>query len=416
MRRAAALLSVGLLLAAAGAAVARADDGELNRYYQLRQSDPAAARAALERAVASGPGDQRALLELGYLDLSAEHWQAALDAFTRALAVGPETPALHKQIAYLLVRLERPAEALAHFFRAEALGDRDPAAGMQAAYLQDGLGQKHAARERFAALERSDDPKVRKDACRALSNLRGYEAPALPQPLFAELDAEPFWQTQSSLGVGALTGRAGVVVERAHELEVYGSARYTQDDRSGVRDAGPIIYYDNVAVFAGGIRGKPVPQIPVSLFVEGGAAYDLIDRESTRWREDLRGGALVYWGWGLESACPGGLSFPFRPVVDVYGEMVYYSRYQDGIGVLRVRPGLRLVETDDWALDGYVKLFGGLDTQGETFNNLIEVGPGIVITHQRSGLRLRNEFTGRFFTDGTSDSTYRVQLEYFVRF
>jgi hypothetical protein len=64
------LILVALLVVGAAAPAAAQQGGAdtlLNRFYGLREKEPAAARALLEEAVRRHPRDSRVQLEIGYL-------------------------------------------------------------------------------------------------------------------------------------------------------------------------------------------------------------------------------------------------------------------------------------------------------------------------------------------------------------
>ena len=108
---------------------------------------------------------------------------------------------------------------------------------------------------------------------------------------------------------------------------------------------------------------------------------------------------------------------PMRPVLEVYGSSFYFSRYENVISFLRVRPGLRVLETARLSLDANLHVGGSADTVGEDFNNLFELGGGAILTpDRRFGLRIGFETVYRQFKGGTHDVVTRVRLEYGARF
>src|SRR6185295_4907079 len=81
--------------------------------------------------------------------------------------------------------------------------------------------------------------------------------------------------------------RGGVALGVRGEWEIYGSLRYTDDDKSTGGTA-PQILSDNAAILGVGTRYYPFAHFPISFYVEAGQGYDLVDRNRDRWRGDFR--------------------------------------------------------------------------------------------------------------------------------
>jgi hypothetical protein len=267
---------------------------------------------------------------------------------------------------------------------------------------------------------RSADPKIATQACGAYANLRGVPGRLMPKPFFAEYYVAPEYRTHFGVTVVPVEARVGASFGIAKTvIEPYLSARLTYDSRSGTGVFGPQIYFDNAFVPAAGIRVRPHVDLPFFLFGEAGAGYDIVDRNRTRWRDDLRGGYVAYYEWNMGLGCPltERVTFPFRPIADFYSDGVYYTRYQNFILYGRVRPGLRLVETDSIALDGYALIAGTTDSKGLADNRQLEVGGGVAVRlYDLLGLTLRAEGVHVLRLRNSSYTDFRFRLEHTIRF
>lgn len=378
LRRAAAVLA-GVAALAGGTAQASPDD-VLNRYYGQVQQDPAGAFAALIAAAPAYPDDPRIQLEVGYYLLRQDRQADALAWFERAVALQPARGDLWRQVGFIRKALGQRPEAIAAFAQAVRLDPADGAARAELAYLQ---------------------------------TPSQTDAPAERGGIFAETYAAPEYNSHWDMAVLPLQARVGVVLADAPVLEGYLGVRINADSRSGKGPFGPQVYTDNMAAVAAGLRVRPLTGL--ALFVEGGAAYDLMDRGRSRWRGDLRGGFVYYNDWNMAPREGGGI----RPVADVYADGIYYSRYDDNVLFTgRVRPGLRLAESTRWALDAYLHGAAGFDTKGLSDNQFEELGGGAAARlFGPAGLTFRAEGVRVFRHGGLpSYSTARIRVEHFAQF
>jgi hypothetical protein len=391
-------------------------DPLLNRFYGLKASNPTAARAALEEAARRFPNDIRVQLELGYLTLAAGEKPRALTAFRAAARLAPGRADLWRQIGYIENDLGNDIAALDAFERSRQMEPNDGVT-LQIAYIQAKLERREAATRNFRSVIKSSDPKFAEQACGAYSNLRGLPDPIMPKPLFAEYYAAPEYRTNFGVTVVPFEARVGASFGETTIIEPYASARLTYDTRSGAGVFGPQIYFDNALVPALGVRVIPHVSIPAFVFVEGGAGYDIIDRRRERWRDDLRGGIVAYKEWNTALACPYKVTFPFRLIADVYADGVYYTRYQNFIAYVRVRPGLRIVETPDLAIDTYALIAATTDTKGLADNRQLETGGGVALRlYSLYNLTLRAEGVQVFRLRNSGYTDFRFRLEHTIRF
>lgn len=408
-----------LIVAAATAAEVRAQsaDVSLNRFYGLRATNPQAARAVLEQAARAFPGDLRVHLELGYFTLNAGDKSRALQAFRRAVEIAPARADLWRQIGFLESDLGNFDAAIAAFEQSLRLEPNNLEVRAQVAYLQDRLGRRRAAAANFRAAMRAADRRVAADACRAYGNIRSLPDRFLPRPWFAEYYAAPEYRTHFPVAVVPFEARVGLTFGERTIIEPYGSLRITYDTRSGTTVFGPQIFFDNVIVPALGVRVRPLAELPFFVFVEGGAAFDLTDRDRPPWRGDVRGGLVGYYEWNTALACPLVDRFPLRPIADFYVDAVYYSRYGNFITYGRARPGLRLFESESVTLDGYALISGTIDTRGIKDNRQADVGGGVALRlHDLLGLTVRAEGVRVFRLGNSGYTDFRVRVEHTVRF
>lgn len=357
---------------------------QLNCFYAARAEEPAKARSCLQSLLASSPSDTTAWLELGYFELALNDNEAALEAFSKAIALDPGNEQARMQTAYLLDTLDRKRQAVQVF---------------------NGLARSAA------------DPARRAQACRAAEVLAPLAARRVPRPYFVEVYTAPDYYSHIETATFPFEMRAGVSPGATGRAEFYGHTRILTDSRSTVTTGEPEVYFDNFLTIGAGMRIRPFARVGLVLLTEVGRAYDLIEQDRERWRGDARAGAIYYSAWGTRSACPAALSAPWRPVLDVYGEALYFSRYDDNvISTLRVRPGLRVLEAATMSLDAQLHAFGMVDTNREDFNNFVEFGPGAAFTpDRRRAIRVGWETVWRHFRDGRHDVVTRVRIEYGIR-
>ena len=161
----------------------------------LRLGRPAAARAALDRCLASQPGQARALLlRARTLAADGDH-QAALADFRAALqAAGPPNPDHVREATEALVAAGHREEALLALGRALAVLGADPALLQHALALEIAAGRFADALTRIAALEagapRREPWMVRRAQVLTFAQRTG-EARAAWQELLRHLDALP---------------------------------------------------------------------------------------------------------------------------------------------------------------------------------------------------------------------------------
>jgi tetratricopeptide (TPR) repeat protein len=402
---------------------AAAQSGErdtlLNCFYEARASRPEDARSCLLRLLATQPADVQALTELGYFELAQRREEAAIDAFNRAIASGSGRADVRAQLGYLYLSRHERERALENFQAALTVEPANDRVRMQTAYLLDDLGREREAKRLFDLVEKeTSDEALRRQACVASEVLAPLAMRRLRQPYYVDIYTAPDWHSGIDVATLPLRLRSGVAVGPGDRIEIFSQAAMLADNKSDPSDQlGPVIYFDNVLTLGGGVSVQPFAGIGLTISTEIGAAYDLVDQGRPPWRFDNRTGIQYYGTWQTSSGCPPGLSVPMRPVLEVYGTAFYLSRYENTIGSLRLRPGLRLLETARTSLDINLHLAGVVDTEGEDFNNLFEIGGGAIFTpDRRIGFRVGVETVRRQFRGGDHDVVTRLRLEYAARF
>lgn len=409
------LVAVAAPACYAGAAA----DAALNRYYVLRIKHDPGALKAIESAARRFPGNLTIQLEYGYAVLKLKDNAAARRAFRRAVKIAPRRVDLWKQLGYIDIDLGDTDAAIDAFQHALALQPDNQQLLLQLAYLQDQKGREPAAAVLFHKVMYGSDKKKAKTGCEAYSNTRGLPDKLLPKPWFGEFYTTPEYIDRDNLGVGTATLRIGQHYGNERYIDIYGLGRINADTRSGHGTTGTQLFLDNYAELGGGIRIKPLADLPLAIYAEAGAAYDIVDQSRPRWRKDLRVFAAYYNEWNMGLDCGNKVKFfgGIRPVADAYADIGYYSRYDNMLTSARVRPGIRLFESDTSAIDLYAIAAINWDSNGVGSNRYGELGVGVALRlFEPTRLVVRIEGVRNLATSGPDYSLWRALLEYSVNF
>ncbi|QDQ40028.1 hypothetical protein E3226_006250 [Legionella geestiana] len=388
-------------------------EGE-GRDAALRGVDYVAALNAQNAAAASQPGAEQAPLspEQVKMDefyaLLKHDKKAAWVLIQEIVKAFPKNVAALKSAGYLAAEFKHTRAAIRYFTSAYDL-TYDPAIALQLGYLYDVINVKPTAYQYFQWATASTDNTVVYRAQNAMTNLRGLQTKALPDPWFGEIFFTPFSQSQFGLTVRPLVARLGVEHNNQFQTKTYLVFRQTDDNKTNSFGQLPQIFEDNVRVIGTGVQVTPIAGIPLIAFVEGGAAYDLIFRFRPRWRPDLRAGIMYYREFGAQPAW----YEHFRVGVDYYStaylDITYFSRYQNNvIATLKTHQGVRLLQYKSSMLNLYWEGRVIEDTQRQFFNNIGETGPGIgYIPSNRFNFEIRAEhLRGVYFPVGASFNPY----------
>ncbi len=195
-------------------------------------------------------------------------------------------------------------------------------------------------------------------------------------------------------------------------LSLYGIGWLTADTRSTGAGPAPTIISDNVLILGVGLRYRPSRFFWID--AQEGIGIDLIERSGmSTTRNDFRlvatGGTGIYPEFRVHDD----LQAPLTLMADCFGSSGYYSRYENMITYLQGRLGLRAGEVSRMFLDVYLRGDAVFDTDGEFYNNLFEIGPGLRFTPDPEwGLFLMVEYRRGFYADYTEVMSQTRALYY----
>lgn len=334
-----------LLFPAAGNAQDAETAGErrvqdlFNQGYTVLRTDPAGAIPIFEEIVRLDSANLQAQRQLGSLYLTAGKTVEALDRFVAAYRIHPSDTT-----------------------------------GMQIAFLLNSLGRNKEAYKMFRSLRKSDDPDI-KDVAEPATTILALMLCAEQFPWWVKLQTYPLYDSRFDNFILPVSVYAGQYLDSSRIASVFGVLSVTQDTRS---EGGtlPIIFSDNVAIAAFGLRTLPLRGLVAD--VQFGVAIALTDRpnwEKVRW--DFR--VVASYGNGIfpDIRMPSRVTVRPAFLADVYSSFGYYTRYSNGIGYLQAKAGVRFLEYRYSAFDAYGRIDASIDTQGDFYNNIAEVSLGI---------------------------------------
>lgn len=317
----------------------------LQKFYQLRVAQKQKAFKLIQHWVKGHPSDVIALKEAGYLAAQLNQTTLALEYFTRAYS-------------------------LTH----------DAQLALQIAYLYNQNNQNKLAYRYFEWATKNPDSQQALIAENALTRLRGEQTKLLPPPYFGEFFAMPFTQSRFGLTVTQFIGRLGIEQANRWKTREYIFSQITDDNQSRAASLGKIsqIYQDDVEITGIGVQMSPITNLPLILYGEMGAAYDLVYRNRNKWRSDFRGGVLYYQEFGQAPAFYDEPTWSLNYYATWYGNITYFSRYNNNvIGLARTHQGVRLFQYKSSMVNVYARGLIVQDTQRLFYNNFAEVGPGV---------------------------------------
>jgi tetratricopeptide (TPR) repeat protein len=345
-------------------------DTLLNEFYQSKNiNDTVKAWAAITKLLQLYPNDLQALKEAGYYALNEKETKKSVEYFKRAYVIS-----------------------------------RDPYLALQLGYLLDGLDDKAEAYYYFNLATEATNQTERMKAELAKTNLRGLQVKFLPNPYYADLLFYPFYRSRFKLVIYPLISHVGIILDKEHNIRLYLSYRRTSDNKSTGSSTLPQIFEDDAAITSLGIQATPFPKIPFSTFIEAGKAVDLIYKGRSRWRSDLRSGLVYYNEWGKEARYTFDPHFTLAPNMDMYADLIYFSRYQNTIATARLRPGIEVLRYGSSSVNLYLKAFISEDYQRLFYNNILEIGPSIALTpSDRYNITIRYECLRGYYLPSGGD-------------
>jgi len=364
------------------------------------------AAAEFERAFTVDPKNFGAALQLGYIFEQLHRTGAATRYFEIAVRgpdealTGQARAALadlraadlqsRKQKGYDLLAANRRTEAIQTFESVHTDDPSDAATTLQLAYLYSAAGNSTKAEVMFTEASASSDPAIAAPAKAALQQVH-HEV----KRWFGSVYAAPFYQSRFSNEINPTNLKIGLQPSRC--FQPYVGLRFSRDIRSRAGTL-PQIYSDNSAVFSVGIQ-SPVAHTGAVIYAEAGTALNLV-RTGPEAPPDYRVGLLWFRSWGASLVPSPNAAGATTWMGSAYADGGYYSRYnRNAIGSAQLREGIRLATPRvPAALLGALNLVK--DSNGNFYNNVVEVGPMLRVAPLRSapGLALEATYVRGFYT------------------
>ena len=279
-----------------------------------------------------------------------------------------------KQKAYDLLAQHRRNDAIEAFEDIHNDEPADVSVTLQLGYLYAATKRERKAREMFAEADNNADPRIVSQATAGLKEVSRETKLA-----FASFYAAPFYQSRFSNEINSATAKIGLSPSRY--FQPYVGLRFNRDIRSQAGTL-PQIYSDNSAVISFGVQST-LANSGIVVYAEAGTALRLIG-EGPRAAADYRAGAVWFrpWGTGMFSQRSSGHSISLTG--SAYADGGFYSRYnRNVIGNVQLREGINLptgraLPMQLLAATNLVK-----DSNGNFYNNIVEVGPVLRIAPLR---------------------------------
>ena len=327
-----------------------------------------------------------ALLSRAYALLAVKS-PDAVRLFEQASQADPSNVLVRMQLGYLYESQKEYGRALEQFEAAERYHPSDTTR-LQIAYALASMGRTPEADSLLRSLQETSTPDIRDAAAAQRASLSPTGSAS---DWWTRIYAAPYYDTRWNTTFFQLNLERGVSLTSDRKIGAYGTVMYSGDARSSGGQA-PVIFSDNSLIFGLGLRAHPFAGFAVS--VQEGLAVDLIERPtSSRVRNDFRAVGIYSYGIYTPFNRHPDLQTPFAPFADMYASFGYYSRYQNGIGYLQGRAGLRVIEVSKTAADVYLRGDLVRDTEKQFYNNEIEGSVGVrLIPDVDLGFYLAGEF------------------------
>jgi len=355
-------------------------------YTYMQQGSLSSAAAEFETIQKGHPDDLNNTLELGFLyyqmarnDLAKKEFELAAKSPDPAISTraakalenirADEQWKLRDQGYWLLQKGHR-SEAISSFEEAYRQNMQDYAAAMQLGYLYQEEGQNDKARQIFRAATDSPDPKVASQALSALRSINGVHGLWFSSIYFA-----PFYASRFGDEINPIDAKVGIRPSRY--FQPYIGLRMNRDTRSETGRL-PIIFADDTAVLALGVQSQPFGP-DSAIYAEAGTAMSLLYKPpGGRAIPDYRVGMDWFRAWGLSLAeASRQISGKMALFGEGYFDAAFYSRYGDNIiGYMQAKEGLTLPWKRPLPFQAFAAVNVVKDSQGDFYNNIIEIGPG----------------------------------------
>jgi len=213
---------------------------------------------------------------------------------------------------------------------------------------------------------------------------------------FGSIYAAPFYQSRFSNLINPFNAKIGL--RSSGYLEPYVGLRLTRDTRS-TSGTLPQIFSDNSAVFSLGVQSAILGH-GVNLYAEGGTAVSLVGRERHA-VPDYRAGLNWFQQWGVSlSDAANSSQRGVHLTGNAYGDISFYSRYDhDVIGYVQLREGISLPTTRVVPMQVLAAVNVVKDSNGNFYNNVVEVGPELRFAPFRllPGLQFEAQYMRGFY-------------------
>ena len=289
------------------------------------------------------------------------------------------------------------------------------------AYAASNEGDKSTAYNFFSeAIDKCSDASTYNKACLGAILNAPLRRKNIPDPYYVTLYGTAMWydraykpetafQKNFNDTVYQLKMRAGRYMDEKKKTSLYLFAHIDGDINSKAGSV-PVIYSDN---YTGVGIGADYRLSPYSrLFVETSFENNLIHNagvDNTQF--DYRAGVDFYkrWGPATDLACSYNPRVPLKWFSDFYAAAVFYSRYNNNV-ILQSsgRLGINFLTYRMSSLGAYAYVGVTADTNGDYYNNIAEVGPGLEYKpYETIPFSIRSEYRfSKFFKnvpDGETD-------------
>lgn len=393
--------------------LARMNEG----YAAAAAGNQAAAFTAFDLAAALAPREVTPRTAAGYALLALKRNDEAIMRFQSALEIDENQDVIRRQLGYLFAGNGRQRDALVAFTWLQTR-DRASAQDLLAiGNLNATLGERELALKAFqsaeAAATQFGDSVVMRQSRSSIAVLQANGAAAAPGA-WVELYLSPFYQSRFENVVTYGLARVGITTGGWWRPSLYASLRATRDSKS-VGGQQPILYADNSAVTALGVRAQPGGKW-FTLYAEAGAAYPIISITPREWKRDLRAGVIgAFSNTHALSSSPRHLSL----VSEVYGDVTWYDRFdRNVISYLQWRESLRLVQGKAGAIDVFARGWGAFDSRNTYYNRVVEGGGGVAFhagANRRASLYIE-QLGGHYLREPGANEPARNYSDFRVMF
>jgi tetratricopeptide (TPR) repeat protein len=376
---------------------------------------PEDAAAEFARVHFEHPEDLGVVLQLGYLSLQLHREEDAGKYFKQAArSADPVVSAAarkelsdlqasqllgQKQKGYDLIANHRSNEAIKVFEGVHNDDPSDASVTLQLGYLYEAAGRMGEARAMFAAAGKNADPEI------VAQVNAGLEAVRRETKLwFASFYAAPFYQSRFSNEINTAAVKIGLSPSRY--FQPYVGLRFSRDVRSQAGTL-PQIYSDNSAIISIGVQCT-IANTGIVVYGEAGTAVNLIG-QGPRAVSDYRVGAMWFrpWGKDLFAADSGGHSISLTG--SAYADAGFYSRYDHNfIASVQLREGIHLPTGRALPMQLLAAVNLVKDSNGNFYNNIVEVGPVLRVAPFRHmpSLTFEAQYLRGFYTRHDPSNPY----------